>query len=140
MPTLAIRKCGVCRKLLEIADANETIGLPFIECTQCGSFNIISAERNEWDLMSGLKKFEWHSRIVIFAAFLGGGAGIMFFSILNKAQSSRRMTDILIYCLPFVVLLYSMLFLWLAGKIRRSRQRLTDPNYAAQLRRLGLLK
>jgi hypothetical protein len=134
--------CGKCKERIttEAQDTFYAIGIPYVKCEHCGTFNDRSSQRNEWDLMSGLMRGGIYATVAFFGIFGGvGGAAILVVVAESAIGFSRETAGMLWLLLSIVGAAIGVKLCWQLGAssaIRESRARLSDASYVGTLLRL----
>lgn len=142
MATSVSYRCGRCSKEIakELSYLFHSIGVPYIQCPHCGSPNLRSASVNEWDLMTWSLKFRCFGEVTLVGAFFGaavGSAGItMAQDRIGLAGPSGVWAALSLFF--GAALGITVMSQRLKSRIRKSRERLKDEDYAAMLLDLGI--
>ena len=132
--TIVTKTCPKCHFSDVSTNDIRGIGIPFRKCILCGNLNI-DKDDNEWELMGPFAKL-YYVLICVYSSFLYGfflpivvllvwgkpdtftffilyGIGVALFAMLSVLKNRRDLTD--------------------------SKERMKDPAYREQLRKMGLL-
>jgi hypothetical protein len=135
-------KCWSCGSTLQGWDvAVRGIGVPFLKCSHCGSFNDRSKQINEWDLMPKNQK----DSFAYLTLYWGLGMGvaltipIAFLSIkiwpeIERAQLGGPSTWIILGLALSIS--YVGQYFFVRREIQKSRERIADPKIFEILKRL----
>jgi hypothetical protein len=142
MATSVTYRCGGCKKRMtrEIATLFYPLGVPYIQCPHCGSLNLRSASVNEWDLMTLDLKARCFVELTLFGVFFGGAAGSAVSGIAKDQLGFPQPSSFWFAFWPLLGVLLGIVVMsqWLKARIRKSRERLANDDYAATLVRLGI--
>lgn len=133
------KRCGGCKTTYKTGVDERGIGRPFIVCEGCNSY-IVDKDNNEWELMTSFGKFKY-LLIGLWTAFLFGFALPFLVHLLDSQINTNYAEDhiVILWLLGSAGIAY-ILSKDLREDIAASKVRMTDPEYRATLRRLGLLK
>lgn len=146
---LIIYKCSSCKTKLGRQDSYEAIGEPYLICPSCGTTNIVSKTRNEWELKTFSQRLEMYLGVALTTLAIGGGGAlgihgaVVYARHLFLQSQLPRLIDV--QAVTLISLVTTPICFWffsrdLRKKIAGSRQRMRDPKYLVTLRKFGLSK
>lgn len=136
MPTYISYRCPSCKAHIELQDAYQSVGPPFVACNKCGKEFDVSKNRTEWDLKTPNRKVLFHLKVAFISVWLGIGTGLLLADVTTKYLSVQ---------IPWFVAVPIGVAGWfwlLSADLRRniseSKARMRDPSYRERLRGLGI--
>jgi len=138
--------CSRCGSVLKDWDvASFAIKTPFMECPSCGAINKTTSSGSEWALSDGGAKFQ-HIMLTIYWGFCIGlvfcvGIGYVAMEIYPSLRDiDVKSVETLFIVVPGILLGWLLNFTSLLREIRRSKKRMSDPDYVNKLRKLGFIE
>ena len=131
-------RCPGCQALLGSSKRRPVhIGVPFLECTRCGSF-VQRQAHHEWDMLPPATKLRYVGKTG-FVWFLAGAIPGLLYGITAMVFFGGFHPLALLISVTVGAVLALALWLGLVSKeVHRSRRRMGDPMYQAKLVEFGI--
>ena len=134
-----IRRCGHCRKVIEVTGNYLGIGIPFTLCRSCGGINRIT-HLNEWALKSAPSKI-WYYFILTWTVISYSVSGPLLIELLSRLTANPFSKSTYFASYLLAAIFFALLTARLHQKdVAAPNRRLQDPQYVGTLQTLGFLK
>lgn len=140
MPTWTRYSCAKCKKPIrwEGHDLYYAIGVPYLSCDDCGTVNVRSSRRNEWDLMSWPRRLPVYITTALGGLLFGTAGGLALPMLAKEKLGLTLWGPEAIWAVAGAAIGLFIFARWQTKSIHESRERLAHETYRQTLLSLGI--